>query len=254
MNNKSTILVVDDDSAHRTMLRTLISGWQYDIIEADDGLTAIEEVRKRPFDLVLMDVRMLKVSGLEALDEIKSFNPAIPVIIMTAYSSVETAIEAIKKGAYDYLTKPLDFDKLKLTIKRAMEHIRLKEENRTLKESLGKHFDRQNIIGRSPAMIKLLETVAQVAASEATVLINANPEQVRNLSQEQSILTAPEKTDHLLRSTVQPLQKLSLNRNFSGMKKELLQGLTREKKGGLFRPIKGACFWMKSARCPWPCR
>ncbi|MBW2250209.1 MAG: response regulator, partial [Deltaproteobacteria bacterium] len=68
MNNKSTILVVDDDSAHRTMLRTLISGWQYDIIEADDGLTAIEEVRKRPFDLVLMDVRMLKVSGLEALD------------------------------------------------------------------------------------------------------------------------------------------------------------------------------------------
>jgi len=172
MNNKSEILVVDDDSAHRTMLKTLLSGWQYDIIEADDGSTAIEKVRERSFDLVLMDVRMLKVSGLEALDEIKAFNPAIPVIIMTAYSSLETAVEAIKKGAYDYLTKPLDFDKLKLTIKRAMEHIRLKEENRILKESLGKHFDRQNIIGQSPAMIKLLETVAQVAGSEATVLVN----------------------------------------------------------------------------------
>jgi len=172
MNNKSKILVVDDDSAHRTMLRTLISGWQYEIIEADDGSTAIKKVRERPFDLILMDVRMLKVSGLEALDEIKAFNPAIPVIIMTAYSSVETAIEAIKKGAYDYLTKPLDFDKLKLTIKRAMEHIQLKEENRILKESLGKHFDRQNIIGKSPAMTKLLETVAHVALSEATVLIN----------------------------------------------------------------------------------
>jgi len=92
MNNKSEILVVDDDSAHRTMLKTLLSGWQYNIIEADDGSAAIEKVRERPFDLVLMDVRMLKVSGLEALDEIKAFNPAIPVIIMTAYSSLETAV------------------------------------------------------------------------------------------------------------------------------------------------------------------
>ena len=114
---------------------------------------------------------MVKMSGLEALEKIKSYNPAIPIIIMTAYSSVETAVEALKKGAHDYLTKPLDFDKLKITIARSMEHTRLKEENRLLKESLGRHFDRQNIIGRSPAMLSLLETVAQVAPSEATVLI-----------------------------------------------------------------------------------
>jgi two-component system response regulator HydG len=84
---------------------------------------------------------------------------------MTAFSSVETAVEALKKGAYDYLTKPLDFEKLKITIQRAMEHINLKEENRRLRESLGRQFDRQNIIGRSLSMVKLLETVAQVAPS-----------------------------------------------------------------------------------------
>ena len=178
-NEKNSILVVDDDSAHRTMLRTLLGGWGYDVLEADDGSTAIEKVQKRPFELILMDIRMLKISGLEALYKIRSFNPAIPVIIMTAYSSVETAIEALKKGAYDYLTKPLDFEKLRLTIERAMEHIQLKEENRILKENLGKQFDIQNIIGRSSAMTNLLQT-----------------EQVRNYSPVPFIITLIEKTDH----------------------------------------------------------
>ncbi len=172
MNKQNTVLVVDDDSAHRTMLRTLIGGWEYAVSEADDGSTAVERIKETAFDLVLMDVRMVKVSGLEALATIKAVNPAIPVIIMTAYSSVETAVKALKQGAHDYLTKPLDFDKLRLTIERAMEHTRLKEENRLLRETLGQQFDSQNIIGRSPAMLKLLETVSQVAPSEATVLIS----------------------------------------------------------------------------------
>jgi two-component system response regulator HydG len=171
MNIKNTILVVDDDLAHRTMLKTLLSGWGYAVAEADDGGAAIAQVRERPFDLILMDVRMVRVSGLEALAEIKAFNPAIPIVIMTAYASVETAVEALKKGAYDYLTKPLDFDELRLTMVRAMDHSQLKEENRLLRERLGSRFDRQNLIGRSQVMTVLLETVAQVAPSEATVLI-----------------------------------------------------------------------------------
>lgn len=171
MKQKNTILVVDDDMAHRTMLNKLIGGWGYEISEADDGIAAIEAVKIKPYDLILMDVRMIKLSGIEALKEIKAINPAIPVIIMTAYSSVESAVKAIRLGAYDYLTKPLDFDKLKLTILRAMEHIHLKEENRLLKENLGMRFDRQNIIGQSPAITKLFETISLVAPSEATVLI-----------------------------------------------------------------------------------
>jgi two-component system response regulator HydG len=168
---KAHILVVDDDTSHRTMLKTLLSGWGYAVSEAGDGSEAVQRVHEQAFDLVLMDIRMIKVSGLQALPEIKSFNPAIPVIIMTAYSSVETAVEALKTGAYDYLTKPLDFDELRIAMERAMDHTQLREENRLLKESLGNRFDRRNIIGRSEAMEKLLKTVAQVAPTEATVLV-----------------------------------------------------------------------------------
>ena len=171
MKPKNTILVVDDNLAHRTMLKTLLSGWGYAVAEAEDGSAAITRVHEKPFDLILMDVRMVKISGLEALAEIKKFNPAIPVMIMTAYASVETAVEALKKGAYDYLTKPLDFDELRLAMERAMEHSQLKEENRLLRERLSNRFDRRNLIGRSQTMTSLLETVAQVAPSEATVLI-----------------------------------------------------------------------------------
>jgi two-component system response regulator HydG len=172
MKKKSTILVVDDDFAHRIMLKTLISGWGYAVSEADDGAAAIDAVRERPFDLILMDIRMVQVSGIEAMEEIRQINPAIPIILMTAFASVETAVEALKKGAYDYLTKPLDFDELRLVLERGLEHTHLKEENLALKERLGIRFDRRNLIGRSEAMTKLLDLVAQVAPSEATVLIS----------------------------------------------------------------------------------
>ncbi len=172
MKKKSAILVVDDDFAHRTMLKTLISGWGYNVSEADDGATAIDAVQSGPFDLVLMDIRMVGVSGIEALEEMRRLNPALPIILMTAYASVETAVEALKKGAYDYLTKPLDFDELRLVLERGLEHTHLKEENLLLKERLGIRFDRRSIIGRSEAMAKLLDLVAQVAPSEATVLLN----------------------------------------------------------------------------------
>ncbi|MDD4355646.1 MAG: sigma-54 dependent transcriptional regulator [Smithellaceae bacterium] len=171
MKKELEILIVDDDLAHRLMLKKLLGGWGYRISEADDGAGAVEAVDRRSFDLILMDIRMMKVSGIEAMEQIKKINPAIPVIIMTAYASVETAVSALKKGAYDYLTKPLDFDELQIVIERATEHSLLKKENDYLKERLGEKFDRRNMIGQSPAMVRLLETVAQVAATEATVMI-----------------------------------------------------------------------------------
>jgi two-component system response regulator HydG len=189
-----------------------------------------------------MDVRMLKVSGLEALDEIKAFNPAIPVIIMTAYSSLETAVEAIKKGAYDYLTKPLDFDKLKLTIKRAMEHIRLKEENRILKESLGKHFDRQNIIGQSPAMIKLLETVAQVAGSEATVLVNGESGTGKELIAGAIHFNSLRKDGPFVKINCAAITETLLESELFGHEKGAFTGAYKRKDGRFVQAHKGSLF------------
>ncbi len=171
MKTKNTILIVDDDAGHRSMLRTLMQGWGYDLSEADDGSTAVDMIMDRSFDVVLMDLKMVNMSGVEALEKIKNYNPSIPVIIMTAYSSVETAVETLKMGAYDYLTKPLDFEKLKRTVARIIESMHLKEENKSLREKLGSRFSRENIVGNSPAMVRLLETVEQAAPSDANILL-----------------------------------------------------------------------------------
>ena len=242
MKNRNTILVVDDDNAHRTMLDTLMSGWGYEVTEADDGAAAIEKVRDQSYDLVLMDVRMVKVSGLEALEQIKSFNPAIPVIIMTAYSSVDTAVGALKQGAHDYLTKPLDFDKLKITIARAMEHTRLKEENRLLRQSLGRHFDRRNIIGQSPAMVNLLETVAQVAPSEATVLITGESGTGKELIAGAIHFNSSRKDGPFVKINCAAITETLLESELFGHEKGAFTGADRRKEGRFYQAHKGSLF------------
>lgn len=166
------ILIVDDDRNHLTSLGTVIRSWGYRVDTAEDGREAVERVKDAPVDLILMDVRMTTMSGLEALEHIKAYNPTIPIIIMTAYSSVESAVEALKGGAYDYLIKPFDFDVLKLSIERACEHAGLKAENEDLKARLQDDFDRPDIIGKSAPMKTLMDMLAMVAPSEATVLIS----------------------------------------------------------------------------------
>jgi len=242
VKKENTILVVDDDRAHRTMLRTLLSGWGYTIVEADDGQVAIEKVHKQAFDMILMDIRMLKVSGLEALVGIKTYNPAIPVIIMTAYSSVETAVEALKKGAYDYLTKPLDFDELRLAMEKAMDHSRLKEENRLLRESLGSRFDRQNIIGRSTAMAKILETVAQVAPSEATVLITGDSGTGKELIAGAIHFNSPRKDGPFVKVNCAAITETLLESELFGYEKGAFTGAHRLKEGRFRQADGGSLF------------
>jgi two-component system response regulator HydG len=242
MKVEKTVLVVDDDSAHRTMLRTLIGGWGFEVTDADDGSTAIEKVEQGFFDLILMDIRMLKVSGIEALEKIKILNPAIPVIIMTAYSSVETAVETLKKGAYDYLTKPIDFDKLKLTMERAVEHVKLKEENRLLKQSLGQHFDRQNIIGRSPVMVSLLETVAQVAPSEATVLITGESGTGKGLIAGATHFNSPRREGPFVKINCAAITETLLESELFGHEKGAFTGADRRREGCFIQADGGSLF------------
>ncbi|MBW2307215.1 MAG: sigma-54-dependent Fis family transcriptional regulator [Deltaproteobacteria bacterium] len=167
----ATVLVVDDDPSHRLMLRALLGGKGYRVEEAPDGADAITLARRTPYDLILMDVRMAGVGGIDALKEIRRINPAIPIIIMTAYSSVDTAVEALKSGAYDYLTKPLDPDEMLITMEKALDHRSLQEENIQLRERLGERLDLGRLIGRSPSMKQVFETLALVAPTDATVLI-----------------------------------------------------------------------------------
>ena len=132
----TSILVVDDDDAHRGMLRMMLQAWGYSVDEAADGDLAVEAVRAKPYDVVLTDVRMGRMDGIHALRGILDYNPALPVVLMTAYSSVETAVDALRLGAYDYLTKPLDFDALRETLQRAVDHSRMSVENRELRRQV----------------------------------------------------------------------------------------------------------------------
>jgi len=243
MKPENTVLIVDDDHAHRTMLRTLLTGWGYAIVEADDGDVAIEMVHEQPFDLILMDIRMIKVSGLEALMKIKEFNPSIPIILMTAYSSVETAVDGLKKGAYDYLTKPLDFDELRLVIERAMDHTRLREENRLLRESLGVHFDRHNIIGRSAPMERLLETVGQVSLAEATVLITGESGTGKELIAGAIHFNSPRKDKSFVKINCAAITETLLESELFGHEKGSFTGADRRKEGK-FRYADGGSLFL----------
>ena len=238
MKTNSIILVVDDDLAHRTMLRKLLSGWGYDVVDADDGEAAIQKVREKPFDLILMDIKMIRVSGLEALAAIKAYNPAIPVLIMTAYASVETAVEALKSGAYDYLAKPLDFTELRLTMERAMDHSRLKEENKILRETLSNRFDRVNLIGRSRPMTKLLETVALVAPAEATVLITGESGTGKEMIAGAIHFNSPRREGPFVKINCAALTETLLESELFGHEKGAFTGADRRKEGK-FRQADG---------------
>lgn len=165
------ILLVDDDTAHRSMLKTLLGSWHYEVQEAADGSQAVDRVREEAYDLVLSDVRMAQMDGLTALGEILAFNPSLPVILMTAYSSVETAVEALRLGAFDYLIKPLDFEALQETVKRAVDVSHTCLEPRSLRNLVESEEQNFGILGQSPLMQKLLEDIKIVAPTEATVLI-----------------------------------------------------------------------------------
>lgn len=170
--SRNTILVVDDDASHRTMLEVLLGRWGFAVTGLADGAAAVQAVERQPWDAVLMDIRMRGMDGLTALKAIKAYNPAVPVVIMTAYSAVDSAVEALKSGAFDYLVKPLDFDVLRLTLEHALEHSAPKAEKHPLREQVArKNLIAGDIIGNSASMHTLHEMIATVAPSEATVLI-----------------------------------------------------------------------------------
>jgi len=241
-NNKSTILIVDDDQTHRNMLKTLLNKWGYSLEEANDGQVAIDLVGEKPYDLILMDIKMIKVSGLVALEEIKKINPAIPVIIMTAFSSVQTAVDALQKGAYDYLTKPFDFDKLKLTIQRSLEHTQLKKENTQLKESLGKKFDCSNIIGKHESMQKLIQTVSQVTKTDATVLINGESGTGKELIASAIHYNSHRKSGPFIKINCAAITETLLESELFGHEKGAFTGATRRKEGKFQLADNGSIF------------
>ena len=238
----SHILIVDDDANHRTMLHALLTEWGAKPDEAGSGAEAVEMTRERPYDLILMDVQMAGMTGIEALREIKAYNPAIPILIMTAYSNVENAVEAIKAGAYDYLPKPLEFDEFRLTMDRALDHANLRQENRMLREQLGKTFDNVGIIGASPPIRKVLETLAMVASSEATVLIYGESGTGKELFAKAIHANGQHKKGPFVAVNCAALSENLLESELFGHEKGAFTGADRRREGLFAQANKGTIF------------
>src|SRR5512136_683307 len=166
------ILVVDDETPVREMLQrglTQMGGFSVEV--AQNGLEAVERIEKDLFDLVLTDLMMPEMDGMELLRTIKGTRPEVPVIMMTAYGSIETAVEAMKMGADDYITKPVDFNDLLLHISRTQKENLLLKENRLLRMEVRKKFEFSNIIGKSKKMQEIFSLIEKVAPSGSTVVI-----------------------------------------------------------------------------------
>jgi two-component system response regulator HydG len=170
-DRKAKILVVDDEPSQRKMLKANLYLDGYEVFEAEDGTDAIARVSEEFYDLILMDNRMSQMDGIEALKEIKKISPGIPIIIITAHASVETAVEALQSGAHNYLIKPLDIDELRIKVQQTLEFWRLKEDNILQRQRIENLFDASRIVGRSQKMKEVLERVAMVAPSPTSVLI-----------------------------------------------------------------------------------
>jgi two-component system response regulator HydG len=240
MNGK--ILIVDDDAAHLNMLQTVLKSLGHMVDSAVDGEDAIRIVKEKPCDLILMDVRMANVGGIEALRQIKEFNPAIPVIIMTAYSSVDTAVEAMKLGAYDYLTKPLNFEELKIILDRAMDHLQLTLENRSLKEKFASENHFSEIIGSSPSMKKVVDMARIVAPTEATVLITGESGTGKELFAKAIHANSERKNGPLITVNCAALTETLLESELFGHEKGAFTGAERQRNGRFMQADKGTIF------------
>ena len=171
MTARRSILIIDDERGTREAMGKFLRP-DYDVTLAEDGEKGINLLNRNHYDLILSDIRMEPgPSGLDVLAASLKLSPPPPCILFTAYGSIETAVEAVKQGAFDFVTKPVNFDRLEIIIRRALESVSLKEENTELKRKLGSRFGVKGMIGNSAKMKNIIETVEQVAPTRTTVLI-----------------------------------------------------------------------------------
>jgi len=168
---ETTILIVDDERAQRQVLAGDLKSRGFSVLEADSAETALEVVSSNIIDVILSDLKMPGASGIDLLASIKEINPDISVVIMTAYASVETAVQALKNGAYDFITKPYNLDEIELVIKRIIEKNNLKSELKFLREQLESINKLEGVLTNSLNMKRVIDVAARVAASKASVLI-----------------------------------------------------------------------------------
>ena len=168
---KGRILVVDDEDIVIRSCRRVLGGGEFEVDAVQSGIDALKQIEEKPFDVVILDIMMPKMDGIEVLQRVKEAHPDIEVIMITGLSQVETAVRSMKLGAFDYLTKPFDPDELKLVVERALERRRLLQENLSLKTEVSSKYRFENVVGASPRMQEVFRLIAKCAPTNSTVLL-----------------------------------------------------------------------------------
>ena len=222
------------------MLSSMLKEWGWRCVEADDGLTAVAAVENNRYDAVLMDIRMVKMDGKEAFRRIHAGCPALPVIFMTAYSSVDDAVLMIREGAHDYLTKPLDFDRLRLALERAVDHRQVAEKRQLPKNEQSSVTT--SIIGESPKMSELLEMITYVAPTEATVLISGESGTGKELVAEALHRNSERSEGPFIKVNCAALAESLLESELFGHEKGAFTGADRQRDGKFVQADGGTLF------------
>jgi DNA-binding NtrC family response regulator len=237
------ILLVDDEPRMLSLLNSILKAEGYEVLSAQDGSKVPDLLRTETFDLMITDIRMTPVDGMELLKISRAERPTMPVIILTAYGSVETAIEAMKLGTFDYVTKPFKMDELVITIQRALEFGRALAENIELKEELVGRYKFENIVAESPAMRNVCEMIKRVAPADTTVLITGESGTGKELVAKAIHAHSRRKDKRFLAVNCAALPEALLESEMFGHMKGAFTGASANKEG-LFETASGGTLFL----------
>jgi two-component system NtrC family response regulator len=240
--NSGRVLLIDDEESIRKVLGFILEEAGYEVLTADSGRGGIEAAKKARPDLVLTDIKMPDGDGITVLREIKALDPGIPVIILTAFGSIETAVEAMKLGASDYITKPISRDELKITVDKALKLNRLEKENEDLKRSIKEKYSFENIIGLSPAMAKVFEVISKIAATDASVLITGESGTGKELVAKAIHFNSPRRSARLVTVNCAAIPSELLESELFGHVRGAFTGAIRNKEGKFQSAHRGTLF------------
>ncbi len=237
------ILLIDDEPRMLSLLNSLLKAEGYEVSSVQDGSKVPDLIVNEAFDLMITDIRMTPIDGMELLKIAKDKKPGMPVIILTAYGSVETAIEAMKIGTFDYVTKPFKMDELLITIQRALEYSRALSENQELKQELVGRYKFENIVAESPAMRNVCEMIKRVAPADTTVLVTGESGTGKELVAKAIHAYSRRKDKKFLAVNCAALPEALLESEMFGHMKGAFTGATSNKEG-LFEAANGGTLFL----------
>ncbi|MCS7023238.1 MAG: sigma-54 dependent transcriptional regulator [Bryobacteraceae bacterium] len=241
-STRPRILVVDDEEGLRRVTQLKLKQGGYDAVTAADGAAALDILARQPQDLVITDLKMPGMSGMELLRRIKDEYPEVIVIVVTAFGTIQSAVEAMRLGAYDYIIKPLNNEALQMVVSRALEHHRLKEEVSSLRQAIDRKYGFEHIIGRSKNLLMTLDDAARAARTDATVLIQGETGTGKELLAKAIHFNSPRKNKPFVIINCGAIPKELLESELFGHTRGSFTGAVTAKKGRIEMAEDGTLF------------